>query len=73
MVVVKKSKGKICLCIDPKPLNKALKRNRYPLPVIDELLPELTNAKVFSLVDAKNGFWHVELDDESSYLMKRMP
>ncbi len=68
MVVVKKSNGKIRLCIDPKPLNKALKRNLYPLPVIDELLPELTNAKVFSVVDAKNGFWHVELDDESGYL-----
>ena len=68
MVVVKKSNGKIRLCIDPKPLNRALKRNYYPLPVIDDLLPELTNAKAFSVVDAKNGFWHVELDEESSYL-----
>ncbi|XP_048577062.1 uncharacterized protein K02A2.6-like [Nematostella vectensis] len=28
----------------------------------------LTNAKVFSVVDAKNGFWHIQLDDESSFL-----
>ena len=56
MVVVKKSNGKIRLCIDPKPLNQALRRNHYPLPVIDDLLPQLTNAKVFSVVDAKNGF-----------------
>ncbi|XP_032241511.2 uncharacterized protein K02A2.6-like [Nematostella vectensis] len=68
MVVVKKPNGKIRLCIDPKPLNKALKRNRYPLPVIDDLLPQLTNAKVFSVVDAKNGFWHIQLDDKSSFL-----
>jgi hypothetical protein len=27
-----------------------------------------SKAKIFSVVDAKNGFWHVELDDESSYL-----
>ncbi|XP_022785752.1 uncharacterized protein K02A2.6-like [Stylophora pistillata] len=68
MVVIKKSNGKIRLCIDPKPLNKALRRNHFPLPVIDDLLPLLTNAKVFSVVDAKNGFWHVQLDDESSLL-----
>ena len=69
MVVFKKSNGKIRLCIDPKPLNQALKRNQYyPLPVIDDLLPLLANAKVFSVVDAKNGFWHVQLDSESSLL-----
>ena len=68
MVVASKRNGKIRLCIDPKPLNKTLKRNRYPLPTIDDLLAKLTNAKVFTVADAKNGFWHVPLDDESSYL-----
>ena len=68
MAVVKKSNGKIRLCIDPKALNQGLKRNHYPLPVIDDLLPHLANAKVFSVVDAKNGFWHVQLDSESSLL-----
>lgn len=68
MVVVMKSSGKVRLCIDPKPLNKCLKRNIYPIPTIEDILPELTKAKVFSVVDAKNGFWQVQLDEESSYL-----
>ncbi len=68
MVVVLKSNGKIRLFIDPKPLNQALKRNHYPPPVIDDLLPELSKAKVFSVIDAKNGFWHIQLDTESSFL-----
>ncbi|CAC5426704.1 unnamed protein product [Mytilus coruscus] len=51
-----------------KHLNQQLKRSHYPLPTIDDLLPELSRAKVFSVVDAKNGFWHVELDEESSLL-----
>ena len=34
MVVVLKSNGKIRMCIGPKPSNKALKRNHYPLSVI---------------------------------------
>lgn len=68
MVVVKKSNGKIRLCIDPKPLNKALKRNHYPMPIIDDILPKLNKAQFFTVVDAKNGFWHVKLSEESSYL-----
>ena len=63
MVVASKRNGKIRLWIDPKPLNKALKRNRYLLPTIDDLLAKLTNAKVFTVADAKSGFWHVPLDD----------
>lgn len=43
-------------------------RNHYPLPVIDDLLPELSKAKVFSVVNAKNGFLHVQLDTDSSFL-----
>ena len=32
------------------------------------MLPELSKAKIFSVVDAKNGFWHVQLDTDSSFL-----
>ena len=53
VVVNKKSNGKIRLCLDPQPLNKALKRCHYPIPTIEEVLPDLTNAKVFSKVDSK--------------------
>ena len=68
LVVVKKASGKLRVCVDPKPLNKALKRCHYPLPVLEDLLPELSDAKVFSKVDVKNAFWHVCLDEESSFL-----
>ena len=56
------------MCIDPKDLNRVLRRSHYPTPTIDEILPELSRAKVFSTVGAKNGFWHVELDNDSSRL-----
>ena len=67
MVVVRKS-GKIRLCIDPKDLNKAIKRPHYPLSTIEDILPKLTNAKVFSVLDAQKGFWQIELDESSSFL-----
>ena len=68
IVVNKKSNGKIRLCLDPQPLNKALKRCHYPIPTIEEVLPDLSNAKVFTKLDCKNGYWQVKLDQDSSIL-----
>ena len=41
LVVTTKKNGKVRLCIEPKPLNEALRRNHYPLPTIDDVLPLL--------------------------------
>ena len=68
MVVKIKKSGDIRICLDPKDLNKEICREHYPLPVIEEIATRLSNAKVFSIFDVKNGFWHVELDTKSSML-----
>ena len=68
MVIVRKP-GKIRVCIDPKDLNPAIKREHYHLVTVEEIAERLPNAKVFSKFDATHGFWHVELDDESSKLL----
>lgn len=68
MVVVWKPNGNMRICLDPKDLNKVLKRSHYPLPTIEDILPDLSRAKVFSTFDVKNGVWHIELDYESSKL-----
>ena len=68
MVVVRKSNNDLRICIDPTNLNKEIRRLHYTLPTIDDILPNLVNAKVFLVVDASNGFWQVELDEPSSYL-----
>ena len=68
LVVVTKKSGAIRVCIDPKPLNRALKRNNFSLPTLDDILPDLSRAKVFSSVDVKNAFWSMELDEPSSKL-----
>ena len=68
MVVATEESGDLRLCLDPKQLNKALKRERYPLPITDDVLPDLSRAKVFTKFDARNRYWHVQFDDESSKL-----
>jgi len=57
MVVIKKTDNTIRICLDPTDLNKVIKRPIYPLPTIEQVLPKLKNAKYFSLLDAKNGYW----------------
>jgi hypothetical protein len=68
IVVAMKKSGALRVCIDPKPLNEALEGERYQIPVIDDLLPDLSEARVFSKVDLASAFWHLELDEESSKL-----
>ena len=54
--------------IDPRHLNLSLKREHYQLPGLDDILPDLAKAKVFSKVDLSHGYWHRTLDEESSLL-----
>lgn len=68
LVHTPKKNGDIRICLDPRPLNVALKRERFPMPLLKDLLPELSQAKVFSTFDLRNGYWHVVLDQESSLL-----
>ena len=51
------------VCIDPsQTINEAIEIPKYPIPTVDELLPKLNNAKVFSCVDVYQGFTNIELD-----------
>ena len=68
MSVAQKKSGKVRLCLDPRSLNVVLKREHYPLPVLDDVLPELSTAKLFSICDLKDGYLHCTLDEPSSYL-----
>ena len=65
-MVVVTTPNKIRICLDPKDLNTAVIRPKYQMPTLDELLPKLSKAKVFSTLDAKDGFYQVGLDENSS-------
>ena len=68
MAVVKKADGSLRICIDPRPMNKALQREHYRLPTFNDVLTTRNNAKIFSKLDVKHAFWHVQLDSQSSLL-----
>ena len=67
MVIVAKPQ-KIRICLDPKDLNSGVQRLKFQMPTLEELLPDLSKARIFSSFDAKDGFYQVSLDDESRKL-----
>ena len=68
LVVLPKKNGMLRLCLDPKDLHKAVLREHYPLPTIEDVATRLHGARVFTKLDVRSGFWHIMLDNASSYL-----
>ena len=67
-VCVKKSNGKICLCLDPTHLNRWIIRPRHSSKLVDDVLHNLNGAKFFTVVDSTSSFYNHKLDEESSKL-----
>ena len=68
IVVTHKKSGDLRVCLDPHELNKCILREHFTLPILEDVLHELRDAKVFSKADLASGYWHVKLDEESSLL-----
>ena len=52
-----KKDGGLRFCIDYQWLNKKTVKNKYPVPLLEELFDRMGNAKVFSKIDLKSGYW----------------
>ena len=68
LVVREKPNGSLRVCLDPKDLNKAIRREHYPVATVDSVTTKLHGSTLFSRLDAKSAYWNVELDEESPYL-----
>ena len=68
LVIVEKRDGPLSLCLDPRDLNKAIRREHHRIPTAEDIASRLLGKKLFSVVDEKDGVWQVRLDDESSHL-----
>ena len=69
IVLPEKSDGSIRICLDPKDLNKAIKREFTQLPTPEDIMSMMAGETRFSKTDASSGYWQIALDKESSNLL----
>ena len=68
LVATKKKNGALRVCLDPCNLNEAVKRQHYSIPTPEDVRSRLAGKSIFSILDEKDGYWQIKLDEPSSKL-----
>lgn len=63
MLLVKKKDGEWRLCVDYRQLNAYTVKNRYPMPIFDEIADELSGAAIFSKLDHRVGYHQIRIKE----------
>ena len=61
VIFVDKRDGTTHLCVDYRKLNDVTIKNKYPLPKIEDLLDQLSGARVLSKIDLRTGYHQLKV------------
>ncbi len=65
VVLTSKKDGTKRLCVDYRKLNDVVIKDRFPVPLIEDEIDKLQDAKFFTTIDLRNGFFHVPVSKDS--------
>jgi len=68
VLFVKKANGSLRFCVDFRRLNNLTRKDRYPLPLIDETIARLAKAKIYTKLDIRQAFHRIRMDPDSEEL-----
>ena len=63
VVIVTKKDGSPRFCVDYRRLNAIMKRDRWPMPRVDEIFDEINGSKIFTTIDLFQGYWQIRMDE----------
>ena len=64
MLLVEKKDGSLRMVVDYRALNEVTIKNKYPLPMINDLFDQLQGAKVFSKIDLRLGYHQLKIREQ---------
>ena len=67
VLLVKKKSGEWHLCVDYRRLNSMTVENRYPMPIMDELLDQLASAVWFTSLDLRASYHQILVEPADQY------
>ncbi|KAL0293827.1 UNVERIFIED_CONTAM: Retrovirus-related Pol polyprotein from transposon [Sesamum radiatum] len=59
----KKAYGSLRMCCDYRALNKITVKNKYPIPLVADCFDRLSQAKYFTKIDLRLGYWQVRIKE----------
>ena len=62
---MRKKDGSHRFCVDYRDVNAVTKKDKFPLPRVDDLLDQLGEAQYFSTLDLASGYWQIRVHPES--------